>query len=114
MTQEIDKFPIKDLQTRYNIGRTALYERFKHANIKPNKEETPSFVSGEKLEELDRLNDYLMTGGTFEDFEALSTEEFTENNQEAISPNSSPDIHRTSSWRAEREALEGATRRSSY
>lgn len=40
MTQQIDRFPVKDLITRYNIGRTALYERFKHANIKPEKEGT--------------------------------------------------------------------------
>ena len=49
MTQEIDKFPIKDLQTRYNIGPTALYERIKHANIKTDKEGTRSFVSGGQL-----------------------------------------------------------------
>ncbi|NEN94518.1 MAG: hypothetical protein F6K50_02935 [Moorea sp. SIO3I7] len=114
MTQEIDKIPVKDLQTRYNIGRTALYERIKHANIKPSKEGTRSFISGEQLKELDRLNDYLMTGRTFEDFEPLLTEEFTEDSQETISldsspnssPNSSPDVHRTGSWEAEREALE--------
>ncbi|NET69174.1 MAG: hypothetical protein F6K63_34155 [Moorea sp. SIO1G6] len=67
MTQEIDKFPIKDLQTRYNIGRSALYERFKHANIKPNKDGTRSFISGEQLEELDRLNTHLERGGTLTD-----------------------------------------------
>ncbi|NEO93285.1 MAG: hypothetical protein F6K56_24915 [Moorea sp. SIO3G5] len=48
MNQEIDKFPLKDLQSRYSIGRSALYERFKHANIKPNKEGTRSFVSGKQ------------------------------------------------------------------
>ncbi|NEP31750.1 hypothetical protein [Moorena sp. SIO3B2] len=110
MTQEIDKFPIKDLQTRYNIGRSALYERFKHANIKPNKEGTRSFISGEQLEELDRLNTHLERGGTFEDFEPLLTEGFTEDSQEGISldssPDSSPDVHRTRFWNAEREALE--------
>ncbi|NEO50899.1 MAG: hypothetical protein F6K55_45215 [Moorea sp. SIO4A3] len=110
MNQEIDKIPVKDLQTRYNIGRSALYERFKHANIKPNKEGTRSFVSGEQLEELDCLHNHLERGGTFEDFEAFLTLEYTENIQEAISLNSSPDspvdVHRTSSWEAEREALE--------
>ncbi|NEP69029.1 hypothetical protein [Moorena sp. SIO3A5] len=110
MNQEIDKFPLKDLQSRYNIGRTALYERLKHANIKANKEGTRSFVSGEQLEELDRLHNHLEGGGTFEDFESLPTGEFIGNSQEAISLNSSPDssvdVHRTSSWEAEREALE--------
>ncbi|NEN95024.1 MAG: hypothetical protein F6K50_05625 [Moorea sp. SIO3I7] len=63
MNQEIDKIPVKDLQSRYNIGRSALYERFKHANIKPNKEGTRSFVSGEQLEELDCLHNHLERGG---------------------------------------------------
>ncbi|NEO59426.1 MAG: hypothetical protein F6J98_03030 [Moorea sp. SIO4G2] len=107
MTQEIDKIPVKDLQTKYNIGRSALYERFKHANVKPNKEGTRSFVSGEQLSELDRLHNHLEGGGTFEDFESLST---TGNSQEAISLNSSPNsslnVHRTNSWEAEREPLE--------
>ncbi|NEO17276.1 MULTISPECIES: hypothetical protein [unclassified Moorena] len=106
MTQEIDKIPVKDLQTKYNIGRSALYERFKHANVKPNKEGTRSFVSGEQLSELDRLHNHLEGGGTFEDFESLST---TGNSQEAISLNSSPNsslnVHRTNSWEAEREPL---------
>ncbi|NEO59278.1 MAG: hypothetical protein F6J98_02260 [Moorea sp. SIO4G2] len=114
MTQEIDKIPVKDLQTRYKIGRTALYERIKHANIETNKEGTRSFISGRQLEELDRLNTHLERGGTFEDFEPLLTEEFTEDSQKTISldsspnssPNSSPTVHRTSPWKAEREALE--------
>ena len=107
MTQEIDKIPVKDLQTKYNIGRSALYERVKHANGKPNKEGTRSFVSGEQLSELDRLHNHLERGGTFEDFEAFLTQEYTENIEEAISLNSSPDspvdVHRTSSWEVERE-----------
>ena len=106
MNQEIDKFPLKDLQSRYDIGRTALYERLKHINIKANKEGRSSFVSGEQLEELDRLHNHLEGGGTFEDFESLST---TGNSQEAISLNSSPNsslnVHRTNSWEAEREPL---------
>ncbi|NER91557.1 hypothetical protein [Moorena sp. SIO3A2] len=114
MTQEIDKIPVKDLQSRYGIGRTALYERMKHANIKTDKEGTRSFISGEQLEELDRLNTHLERGGTFEDFEPLLTEGFTEDSQEGISldsspnssPNSSPDVHRTGPWTAERESLE--------
>ncbi|NEP23732.1 hypothetical protein [Moorena sp. SIO3I6] len=107
MNQEIDKFPLKDLQSRYDIGRTALYERLKHINIKANKEGRSSFVSGEQLEELDRLHNHLEGGGTFEDFESLST---TGNSQGAISLNSSPNsslnVHRTNFWEAEREALE--------
>ena len=93
MTQQIDRFPVKDLMTRYNIGRTALYERFKQANIKPEKEGTRSFISGEQLEELDRLNDHLAAGRSFEDFQPLFTEQGEQDEDLTISPNSSPNIH---------------------
>ncbi len=83
--------------TRYNIGRTALYDRFKHANIKPEKEGTRSFVSGEQLKELDRLNDHLAAGRSFEDFKPLFTEQDLDL---TISPNSSPNVHQgtTQQW----------------
>ena len=86
---------------RYGIGRTALYDRFKHANIKPSKEGTRSFVSGEQLAELDRLNDHLAAGGSLSDFKpvyryaAASYGEQEEEESLASLPNSSVDIQRT-------------------
>jgi hypothetical protein len=88
---DIDRFPVKDLMGRYGIGRTALYDRFKHANIKPDKEGTRSFVSGEQLAELDRLNDHLATGGSLSDF--VPAYGWREEGQElALAPNSSADV----------------------
>ena len=65
---EINKFPVKDLPSRYSVGRTALYARFTAANITPEKDGTRSYISGEELEELDRLDSHIKTGGKLEDF----------------------------------------------
>ena len=88
---DIDRFPVKELMGRYGIGRTALYDRFKHANIKPDKEGTRSFISGEQLAELDRLNDHLASGGSLSDFAPAYS--FPEEGQQlALIPNSSADV----------------------
>jgi len=65
---EINKFPVKDLPNRYSVGRTALYARFTAANITPEKDGTRSYISGEELEELDRLDAHIRTGGKLEEF----------------------------------------------
>jgi hypothetical protein len=65
---EINKLPVKDLTSRYNIGRTALYTRFTAANITPEKDGTRSYISKEELEELDRLDAHLKTGGKLDEF----------------------------------------------
>ncbi|MCC5640640.1 hypothetical protein LC593_33375 [Nostoc sp. CHAB 5844] len=64
----INRTPTKDLMSRYGIGRTALYERFKAAHVKPIKEGTRSHVSHQDIEELDRLDAYLKTGGVLSEF----------------------------------------------
>jgi hypothetical protein len=65
---EINKLPVKDLPSRYNIRRTALYTRFTAANITPEKDGTRSYISKEELEELDRLDAHIRTGGKLEEF----------------------------------------------
>lgn len=68
--ESIDKFPVKELPNRYCIGRTALYTRFDAARIKPKKEGLRSYVSGEELEELDRLDSHIKSGGSLDGFKA--------------------------------------------
>jgi hypothetical protein len=68
------KFPVKDLQNRYNLGRTALYTRFAAANITPEKDGTRSYISGEELAELDRLDSHIKTGGKLEDFQPANNQ----------------------------------------
>ncbi len=67
---DIDRFPVKDLSNRYSVGRTALYERFKVAGIFPEKDGTRSYISREQLQELDRLDNHIKSGGKLENFKS--------------------------------------------
>lgn len=69
---EVDKFPVKDLPSRYDVGRTALYARFTAALVIPEKDGVRSYISGKDLEELDRLDSHIKTGGKLEDFKPAS------------------------------------------
>ena len=68
MNTEIDRFPVSDLRDRFNIGRTALYDRLNTLSIKPVKQGTKSYVSGEQLERMDKLDLHLRSGGCLADF----------------------------------------------
>ena len=68
MNIEIDRFPVSELRDRFNIGRTALYERMNTLSIKPVKQGTKSYVSGEQLLRMDKLDLHLKSGGGLADF----------------------------------------------
>ena len=81
---EINKFPVKDLPNRYNVGRTALYARFTAALITPEKDGTRSYISGEELEELDRLDSHIKTGGKLEDFQPTNNQSLVVSQESAV------------------------------
>lgn len=81
---EINKFPVKDLPNRYSVGRTALYARFTAANITPAKDGTRSYISGEELEELDRLDSHIKTGGKLEDFQPTNNQSLVVSQESAV------------------------------
>ena len=68
MNTEIDRFPVSELRDRFNIGRTALYERMNTLSIKPVKQGSKSYVSGEQLQRMDELDLHLKSGGGLADF----------------------------------------------
>ena len=68
MNTNIDRFPVSDLRDRYQIGRTALYERMNTLSIKPTKQGIKSYVSGEQLRLMDNLELHLKSGGGLSDF----------------------------------------------
>jgi len=78
------KFPVKDLQNRYNLGRTALYTRFAAALITPEKDGIRSYISGEELEELDRLDSHIKTGGKLEDFQPANNQSLVVSQESAV------------------------------
>ncbi len=81
---EINKFPVKDLPSRYNVGRTALYARFTAALITPEKDGTRSYISGKELEELDRLDSHIKTGGKLEDFQPANNQSLVVSQESAV------------------------------
>jgi len=81
---EINKFPVKDLPNRYSVRRTALYARFTAANITPEKDGTRSYISGEELEELDRLDSHIKTGGKLEDFQPTNNQSLVISQESAV------------------------------
>ena len=81
---EINKFPVKDLPSRYNVGRTALYARFTAALITPEKDGTRSYISGKELEELDRLDSHIKTGGKLEDFQSANNQSLVVSQESAV------------------------------
>jgi len=81
---EINKFPVKDLPNRYSVRRTALYARFTAANITPEKDGTRSYISGEELAELDRLDSHIKTGGKLEDFQPTNNQSLVVSQESAV------------------------------
>jgi len=53
-------FPIKELQYRYSIARSAVYVRMKRLNITPHTQGNRSYVNASQLELLDDLHDFLV------------------------------------------------------
>ena len=68
MNALIDRFPVSELPSRYNIKRTALYERLKALDIKPIKQGNKSYVDGDQLQKLDELHAHVQRGGGITDF----------------------------------------------
>jgi hypothetical protein len=62
MNAQIDRFPVSDLPARYDIKRTALYERLKALDIKPIKQGNKSYVDGDQLQLLDDLHAHIGRG----------------------------------------------------
>ena len=94
---EINKFPVKDLPSRYNVGRTALYARFTAALITPEKDGTRSYISGKELEELDRLDSHIKTGGKLEDFQPTNNQSLVVSQESAVNetPRSADNFNET-------------------
>lgn len=64
----IDQYSIADLCDRYQLGRTALYDRFNALDIKPEKRKNRAYLSAEQVEQLDRLDAHLKRGDTLVSF----------------------------------------------
>jgi DNA-binding transcriptional regulator YhcF (GntR family) len=68
MNTSVDRLAVRDLEGRYQIGRTAVHNRIKALGLKTVKEGKRSFVTGDDLGRLDQLHDHLVQGGSMDSF----------------------------------------------
>jgi len=67
---QLDSFPVSELQHRYNIVRSNVYNRLEALNIKPEKQRGRAYINGEQLQLLDALDEHIEKGGTTSEFVA--------------------------------------------
>lgn len=60
--------PVSQLQDRYNIKRSALYNRLSALELQPTKVGRRAFVTPADVVRLDALADHIEAGGTIHDF----------------------------------------------
>ncbi|WP_052537522.1 hypothetical protein [Gloeocapsa sp. PCC 73106] len=65
---EIDNFPVQQLTSRYNIGRSQVYTRLNQLQIQPHSLNRKSYITREELDTLDTLDDTLKQGVTIQQF----------------------------------------------
>lgn len=93
-SSNLDRLPVAQLTSRYDIGRTSLYKRLSDLNIKPHTLGNKAYVDAQQLDLLDRLHQHLKSGHQTAEFlevvqlfteqsGELSTEQFAE--QSALS-----------------------------
>ena len=72
MNIEIDNYPVSQLQSRYSIGKQAVYNRLDALDIKPFKEGNRSYLTADQVRLLDDLHEHIKAGGTMADFPGIS------------------------------------------
>lgn len=66
---EIDKYPVAQLEDRYDLARSAVYNRMKQLGIKPERVGNKSYINREQLELMDSLHRFINeTGGSAAEF----------------------------------------------
>lgn len=66
---EIDKFPVNQLEPRYELARSAVYTRMKQLGIKPHRVGNKAYITGNELQWMDALHAFINeTGGSAAEF----------------------------------------------
>ena len=98
-TSNLDRLPVSQLTSRYDISRTSLYKRLSDLNIKPHTIGSKAYLDADQLSLLDKLHDHLKAGHQTAEFLEVvqlftkqsgeqSTEQYTE--QSALDVSSLP------------------------
>lgn len=73
MSAQVNRIPVQELQTRYNVKRSAVSSRLKHLKIKPVKDGRHGYINLDQLELLDALNTHIKSGSSINDFVAAQS-----------------------------------------
>ncbi len=65
---EIDQFPVSQLQSRYDLARSAVYKRMEQLGIAPKRVGKRSHISGQQLRLMDELHVFVKQGGSAAEF----------------------------------------------
>ncbi len=67
-TYQVDSLPVNQLPDRYNVGRTAFYERVNALSLQFEKKGNKSIASSKQVDLLDALHDHIKSGNTIDSF----------------------------------------------
>lgn len=70
----MDSIPVSSLRDRYQIGKTAIYDRLKALGIQPQRRGKVAYISALELGQLDELNSRLKAGEAMPNVSAEQTE----------------------------------------
>ena len=62
------KFPTKNLQQRYGIAKSVVYNRLDALSVKPQRQGNKSYINALQLTLMDDLNSHMKAGGRKEEF----------------------------------------------
>jgi hypothetical protein len=65
---EIDRFPVGQLQGRYNLARSAVYKRMEQLGIAPERVGQRAFLNAQQLHLMDELHTFINQGGSAAEF----------------------------------------------
>ena len=65
---EIDRYPVKQLQDRYSLARSAVYKRMQDLGVVPEKVGQRSYITAQQLQLMDELHRFINQGGSAAEF----------------------------------------------
>ena len=67
---KVDRIPVSQLITRYNLARSAVYKRLKDLGITREKIGNRAYINAEQLAQMDALHEFIQLGGNIAEFNA--------------------------------------------
>lgn len=65
---EIDRFPVGQLQGRYDLARSAVYKRMEQLGITPERIGQRAYINAQQLQLMDELHSFINQGGSAAEF----------------------------------------------